>query len=277
MLATFCSILSTAAPKLMKSPWSDGPRELLQHASDHLRLGGDFDRRIAMISIDNSVELTVKTYLGLPERARGTKGPVRRELETASESFPALLDLLDQYAADKLTGVDLSDVEWYHRLRNQLYHSGNGITVERSRVEAYFQIACVMFENLFGCTLQIDDASVLHTKTGEFLHLWTIFDHGLRKKLPPKDGLAYYWKRDFIEGVSKEAGDLWTSLSAFRNELVHGLETPSPDVISSHSRSPKSDGSCRRRSCMKCDTGHRSTSPDRCQRRSDGRVVGQNS
>jgi hypothetical protein len=215
----------------MKNPWSEGPRELLQHSADHLRLGGDFDRRIAMISIDNAVELAVKTYLGLPERARGTKGPGRKELEAASESFPALLDLLGQYATDKLTGVDLSDVEWYHRLRNQLYHSGNGITVERSRVEAYFQIGSVLFENLFGFALQIDDSNTVHTKTGEFLALWTLFDHGLRKRLPPKDGFAYYWKRDFIEGISKEAAGQWESLSQFRNGLVHSLETPSPTVL----------------------------------------------
>jgi hypothetical protein len=184
-----------------------------------------------MISIDNGVELAVKTYLGLPDRARGTKGPGRRELEAASESFPALLDLLDQYAADKLTGVDLSDVEWYHRLRNQLYHSGNGITVDRSRVEAYFQIGSLLFENLFGSALQIDDSSTVHTKTGEFLQLWTVFDHNLRRKLPVKDSPAYYWKRDFIKSVSPEAAALWESLSAFRNQLVHSLETPSSAVL----------------------------------------------
>jgi hypothetical protein len=220
----------------VKNPWSEGPRELLQHAADHLRLGSDFDRRIAMISVDNSVELAVKTYLGLPERARGTKGPGRRELETASESFPALLDLLGQYAADKLSGVDLSDVEWYHRLRNQLYHSGNGITVDRSRVEAYFQIGSLLFENLFGFALHIDDASAVHTKTGEFLQLWTVFDHNLRKKLPPKDSLAYYWKRDLINSVSPDAAALWESLSTFRNQLVHSLETPSPAVLDSRIR-----------------------------------------
>jgi len=54
----------------METPWVDGPRELLQHAVDHLSLGGDFDRRIAMVSIDNSVELTVKTFLGLPKRSK---------------------------------------------------------------------------------------------------------------------------------------------------------------------------------------------------------------
>ena len=83
----------------MTNPWTDGPRELIQHAVDHVALGGDFDRRIAMISIDNAVELMIKTYLGLPERTRGFKGPGRKELETASESFPGLLDLLQNYAA----------------------------------------------------------------------------------------------------------------------------------------------------------------------------------
>jgi len=87
--------------------------------------------------MDNAVELATRTYLGLPERTRGTKGPTRTELEGASQSFPGLIDLLDRFAADKLARVDLNDIEWYHRLRNQLYHSGSGITVERARVETY--------------------------------------------------------------------------------------------------------------------------------------------
>ncbi len=210
----------------MSGPWTDGPRELLQHAADHLGLGEDFDRRIAMVSIDNAVELTIKTHLGLPKRARGTNGPGRQELEAASESFPALLDMLDRYAADKLTGVDLGDIEWYHRLRNQLYHSGNGVTVERARVEAYFQVALALFENLFGDVPHVNEKTVIHTKTGEFLQLWTRFDRSLRTLLPPKDDFTYYWKQEFLEGVSSEAATLWDSLRAFRNNLVHGTETP---------------------------------------------------
>ena len=210
----------------MTGPWTEGPRELLQHAADHLRLGGDFDRRIAMISVDNAVELAVKTYLGLPERVRGAKGPGRKDLEEASESFPALLNLLDQHAGSRLSGIDLGDVEWYHRLRNQLYHSGNGITVERAKVEAYLQITLSLFENLFGERPRIDEASAADTKTGEFLRLWSVFDHGFRAKLPPKEDFAYYWKRNFLEKISVEAAELWDGLRAFRNNLVHSLDTP---------------------------------------------------
>jgi len=186
-----------------------------------------------MISIDNAVELAIKTYLGLPERARGSKGPSRSELERASGSFPELLNLLDQSAQDKLTGVDLDDIEWYHSLRNQLYHSGSGITVDRGRVEAYFQIAALLFENLFGAPPQLDDANVVRTRAGGFLALFNTFEHELRAKLPPKDGYAYYRKRDFLQSISEEAAQLWISLKDFRNNLVHGLEIPASSEIES--------------------------------------------
>jgi hypothetical protein len=218
----------------MPRPWTDGPRELIQHATDHMAVGGDFDRRIAMISVDNAVELMIKTYLGLPERARGFKGPSRRELEAASESFPSLLDLLQTHAANKIAGLGLDDIEWYHRLRNQLYHSGNGITVEVSKVETYLQLAFSLFESLFGFPPEIDRTTVIHTKAGEFLEWWNKLDHGLRKKLPPKDDVAYYWKREFLEKVDTEAVGLYDSVVKFRNQLVHGLESPAPTVIEKH-------------------------------------------
>jgi hypothetical protein len=66
------------------------------------------------------------------------------------ENFPMLLDALEKYAASKLDGIDLGEIEWYHRLRNQLYHQGNGLTVERDKVEVYAELANVLFTNLFG-------------------------------------------------------------------------------------------------------------------------------
>lgn len=217
----------------MRKPWTEGPKELLQHAANHLRLAGDFDRRIALISVDNAVELIIKTYLGLPERARGSKGPGRKELETASDSFPSLLDLLERFVAEKVTDVDLTDIEWYHRLRNQLYHSGNGITVETAKVEAYFQIAMLLFQSLFDTALEIDDSNAVHTKTGEFLSLWTTFERKYREKLPPRERgeLAYFWKKSFFESISKEAAELWSQLSEFRNYLVHADKAPASEEI----------------------------------------------
>jgi uncharacterized protein YutE (UPF0331/DUF86 family) len=197
-----------------------------------MAIGGDFDRRVALISVDNAVELMVKTYLGLPERARGSKGPTRKELEQASESFPELLSLLETNASSKITGLSLGDIEWYHRLRNQLYHSGNGITVDRSKVEGYVQLSLTLFENLFGYKIEADTSSALKTKTGQFLYEWNIFQNELRKVLPPKkDELAWHWKTNFLEKIKPEASSMYASLSMFRNEIIHGLsEIDSKDV-----------------------------------------------
>ena len=211
----------------MAPPWTDGPRELLQHAVDHLGEGGDFDRRIAMVSIDNAVELAVKTYLGLPKRARSGSGPGRKQLQDASESFPALLDLLEQYASDRIVGLSLDDIEWYHRIRNQLYHSGNGITVEKSKVETYLELALSLFESLFDCAPQLSHTSAVRTKTGEFLEHWVQLERLLRSRLPEKKGPAYYWKRDFLKLLTPEAEPTYTLVAQFRNEVVHGHREPS--------------------------------------------------
>lgn len=207
----------------LDGPWTDGPKELIQHAVDHLDLGGDFDRRIAMVSIDNAVELTIKTFLGLPERIRGYRGPTRKVLEEASESFPALLDLLETHASQLIIGLSLGDIDWYHRLRNQLYHSGNGITVDSSKVEIYLQLATSLFQSLFGIAPVLHRTVAVQTNTGHFLQLWNIFEQGLRRQLPKKEGFAYFWKRDYLRAVSEEAVSLYESVFQFRNELVHDL------------------------------------------------------
>lgn len=91
-------------------PWTSGPRELLDHARSHLKSKTAFDCRIAMISIDNAVELAIRTYLGLPKRVPAKDGPPRRELESAT-GFPDLLDLLEKHGGDRLSGIELGDIE----------------------------------------------------------------------------------------------------------------------------------------------------------------------
>ena len=102
-----------------------------------------------MILIDNAVEQAMKTYLSLPKRVSGITIS-RRQLSELMESFPGLLDAIEQYASDKLTGIDLGAIEWYHRLRNELYHQGFGLTVERNKVEVYAELAQLLYQNLFG-------------------------------------------------------------------------------------------------------------------------------
>src|SRR5208283_193867 len=114
--------------------------------------------------------LTIKTYLGLPKRITGLQIS-RKDFADIAESFPGLLDALEKHCNDKLAGIDLGEIEWYHRLRNQLYHQGNGLTVERDKVEVYAELANVLFKNLFGYAL-VQSHGRKTELLGEFLAVW---------------------------------------------------------------------------------------------------------
>ena len=44
-------------------PWIYGPSELIKHAEEHLQVNGDFDKRMALVSYDNVIEVSIDTYL----------------------------------------------------------------------------------------------------------------------------------------------------------------------------------------------------------------------
>ena len=53
---------------MIKNIWITGSVELLNHGIKHIKESSEdnnFDYRIAMISIDNAVEATMKTYITL--------------------------------------------------------------------------------------------------------------------------------------------------------------------------------------------------------------------
>jgi hypothetical protein len=134
---------------MSSKPWVSGPREILQHAINLMSSGKQADYRIAFLIIDNAVELTVKTWLSLPERITHIKVS-KNEFDENSTSFPGLIKLLEAKAPEKLVDIDLSEIEWYHRLRNQLYHQGNGLTIEPDKVEKYLEFAKSLFYQLLG-------------------------------------------------------------------------------------------------------------------------------
>jgi hypothetical protein len=130
-----------------------------------------------MIVIDNAVELTIKTFLGLPKRLTGIQVP-RARYQEISESFPKLLDALEEFSPSKLDGIDLGEIEWYHRLRNQLYHQGNGLTVERDKVSVYAELARLLFLRLFDEELGVPESPETQV-IGAFMFGWARFEKGL--------------------------------------------------------------------------------------------------
>ena len=133
----------------MEDTWASGALELLKHADSHIELDTAFDSRMAFISIDNSVETSIRVFMSLPEKISGIKFS-QKERDEAGNSFPKMVELVFQRAQSKLSGLNDSDIEHYHRIRNQLYHNGTGLGVDRRYLVAYRQIAAVLLDNLFG-------------------------------------------------------------------------------------------------------------------------------
>ena len=162
---------------MSQTPWASGPSEILQHGLSLLDKDSDSNRRLEMLSIDNAVELTIKTYLSLPRRISEINLS-RKEYQEISESFPQLLDALEKHTSDKLNGIDLGEIEWFHRLRNELYHHGNGLTIDRDKVEIYAELEKLLFQNLFGFNVQVPKKEG-YDLLGGFLVAWAELEKNL--------------------------------------------------------------------------------------------------
>lgn len=212
------------------NPWATGPIEILKHAITVLQKDSDSDRRIAMILTDNAVEQTIKTYLSLPKRVTGLSIP-RKKREEAFEYFPLLLDMLEEVAAAKLQGVDLGVIEWYHRLRNELYHQGFGLTIEREKVEIYAELAQILIKNLFGEELKLPATSSKATLLGRFFEEWNRLDRSLAELATSKSlqqrPTTFFDAALFLHDTGMlEAEEFYeiNELRKLRNAIIHNEE-----------------------------------------------------
>jgi len=133
-------------------PWMRGPYELIRHAYGHLKNADDTDRRVALIGFDNAIEVCIDVFLKLhPMQRSGLQIP-REEVEKATRNYHTKIAFLDEHAQSrKVTiAVPVEVIVWYHQLRNELYHSGNGMVPEVHVLYGAFDAAAAVFKALFG-------------------------------------------------------------------------------------------------------------------------------
>jgi hypothetical protein len=204
----------------MEHTWASGAIELLAHADAHINLETAFDRRIAFISIDNSVETSIRTFLSLPTSKSGIKVP-RKDVEAVENSFPGLLTLLWQHVGNRLTGIDETDIEHYHRIRNKLYHEGTGLSVDEQYLLAYRQIAVLLLKNLFGVSLKEPQSAPTLER---LIVLWNQIEEAVNRKLK-KAGIerhTFFWDEAIMARIfSVEDLQNLTELRMIRNREVH--------------------------------------------------------
>lgn len=141
---------SPEAPLLR--PWAKGPLELLKHADGHFRTAGDTDRRIALIGFDQAVEASIEVYVRLHPRLRDGLEIPKAEVDQALRSFHSKVEFIEKWVPRLPLPGDISfeSIVWYHTLRNELYHSGNGMVPEMHVLEGARQAAIRLFTAIFG-------------------------------------------------------------------------------------------------------------------------------
>lgn len=138
-------------------PWQNGPKELIEYALQHLHKETDFDQRIAFLLLDVGVETLFKTFLTLPDGVTGAQTSFHKRNEASKGSFHELVSGVEAAAPSRLQGCNLHHVQFYHDLRNKLYHQGNGITVPTKNAKGYAELAVRLLKAL----LDVDLTEVL--------------------------------------------------------------------------------------------------------------------
>ena len=207
----------------MEKTWASGALELLKHADEHIDKEQAFDKRIAFISIDNSVETAIRTFIFMPSSLSKVNFSFK-EKDEIGNSFPKMVNLLSEKTSDKIPGIEFSDIEFYHRLRNQLYHDGTGLSVDKNHLEAYRTIGELLLKKLFKIEFNytIKDKSLPN-----LIISWEETDK-LIKRLFFKNNIdfsnALKWEKALQKKIlTNHQITLFNELKNIRNEQVHSL------------------------------------------------------
>lgn len=228
--------------------WLHGPFELIRHAYGHLQKGKDVDRRIALIGFDNAVEICIDVFIKLHPKLRDGVEIKKEVQDQACRNFHTKLDFLDEYSQTMTTplAVPTNEILWFHSLRNDLYHSGNGMVPQATAVEGARDAALETFRVLFGLDIrqelehsgplleveQDDGEAGTESSTTAFMHELVEVERALKRAVykasggerSPSDNTEELWKQ-YIH-VTFEPQDEYESMLydalVLRNKIAHG-------------------------------------------------------
>jgi hypothetical protein len=132
-------------------PWTKGPFELIVHAEQHFINGDDYDRRVAMIGFDNSIEVSITTYLSINPIQRGNRQYSQQDVGKWLRNYHTKLEFyyLELNSRKHSELFELADVLYYHDIRNRMYHGGNPGIPELENLENLRRAAIWIFSELF--------------------------------------------------------------------------------------------------------------------------------
>ncbi len=222
------------------------PQELLQHAMHHAAHGTDFDLKMALICVDNSVEIILREYLGQPASAFTNKAPDYKELKASVNSFFKLVELSKKHKPSGMKSNDIDVVLRYHEIRNLMYHNGAGLSVTQGTVEQYIKIAQNLVKGLFSKDIDIDLNKLFEGYLGVYIKAYKDFETFHRNSLRQRfDGeYAYYWKISLFDFFDKSLSakfaeikqfEIFTTSVAFHDIDITSLKQQTNIVTELHS------------------------------------------
>jgi hypothetical protein len=134
-------------------PWQTTPSELIKQAIAFLHQDTESARQIAFLLLDVGVETLFKTFLLLPETTTKVDMKYNKREEASKGSFHDLVEAIKEAGKDSLKGIDLDEVQYYHDIRNKLYHEGDGVIPATVNAERYATIATDLLYRLLSVDL----------------------------------------------------------------------------------------------------------------------------
>ena len=131
--------------------WTRKAFELLFHAESHLRGGSDYDKRLSLISFDNSIEVSISIYLSLNPIQRGNRHYPTEDVKKWLNNYHTRLEFFSEEIGRR--GLperkDTPSIVWLHEQRNDLYHGSSGGVPEMQTLQEIRYTAIWIFSVLF--------------------------------------------------------------------------------------------------------------------------------
>jgi len=137
--------------KSADKPWARKAFELIFHAEHHWRRGNDYDKRLALISFDNSIEVSISIYLGLNPIQRGNQPYDKEKVKSWLHNYHSKLDFFsEELVRRKLPEHrNKAHIIWLHDQRNEIYHGSSGGVPELATLEEIRFVALWVYSILF--------------------------------------------------------------------------------------------------------------------------------
>jgi hypothetical protein len=121
-------------------PWQRDSANIIRLSLDQIRGETASGLRIAFMLLDMGAETIMKTYLSLPDRLTGAATSYSARRKAMNGGFHDVVEGVLEASKDSYFQEQIYTIQYYHSIRNKIYHEGTGATVHVEDVKAYCDI-----------------------------------------------------------------------------------------------------------------------------------------